>query len=547
MPWHIKWNEDGIPRWGGGGLISDPAPAFGQGESLYKREAPEYEGTLYFIDPGTGIAGGPIDPWTVVKPLSYSVGSMEWIRLDETSLEITLHQTDGAVITHSTLLPKRIAPASMYRCTSPEGFVFIVWDTFESTAIPGVYFIALTELTGDPALGDGNQPVTTCLHTLMGTKQFYGSVLVGDVYYFLEHDGGYYPSGNPQLLFSNVNLTSGAYTAGGALPDGLYQGLTYNGTTFYVFSPSYGDHNLGALFSYDSALNTLTLLVESCISCGTQEGGLIVRTGVVGAYPLTFDLLGYFMPQPTPQFEESVGQPVSIEVLGETPEGFLGTFVHLRIIDPEYDMVSVTVDFSLDGVTWFPATVYDPVNYLPSSPTGADTFWVWDSDTDVPVRPDTADLRVTVVTPADSAGLTFTGSFSLESSGEEGGAPQPPPNPAEEDKINAASLEETPIAFEEASGGSELRAGQEVDVVLAGKGFTALNEFGDPRVRAVMLQNDVIQQVFDYTRFVLVEGEEQDFLNLKRIVIAAPGVYDVYLLDKDGARIGVIPQAIEAI
>ena len=118
-----------------------------------------------------------------------------------------------------------------------------------------------------------------------------------------------------------------------------------------------------------------------------------------------------------------------------------------------------------------------------------------------------------------------------------------PPTNVLEDKINAASMA-SPLVVEEASAGSRAEPNKELDLVLVGLGFRVADDFGNPRVQAVLIKSDKATQAFDHTRFTLTASGEQDILNL-RMVVPTPGTYDVFLLDREGARIAVFPAGLK--
>ena len=121
--------------------------------------------------------------------------------------------------------------------------------------------------------------------------------------------------------------------------------------------------------------------------------------------------------------------------------------------------------------------------------------------------------------------------------------PTPPSDPTLLDKISAASLA-SPLRIHRVSvaGGLAL-SDVEVDLVISGIGFSVLDVYGNPRVRALLFRNEQASQVFDHHRFQLSTFSGVDYLGL-RATFSIPGTYTLYLLDKDGALIASEPGAI---
>ena len=558
MPWHFIPNNIDVFFPGGDPTAGNPPFGNELGE-LYTRSALGVP-SLFFTDPGSQVVGGPDTPGfgiSYVRPVAAGA-TMEWVRGTIGELRVTLHQTDGVSITHSVLLPRGTTPGSVYRNAVPDEFVFIVTTAEDVT--PGVYTMAATELTGAPALGDGLLPTVTLRQAFSGQASV-GTVLVGDEYFFLEHNGLYHPSGQPQWLFSKYDVGSGVYTVGlFVMPDECYQGLNYILDTaeiatpvFLVFCPESVNDGFGTLYVYDDGLNTLTVLVRTQIGIfAYAQGELLTLHGNVGALDrkqILFSPFGGAQPFAV----NNAGTPTSAAVTDVTPAGYLtSTHLLLSLTDVDWDLVDLVTEYSTTGIggPWLTAILLSSQETdLQADPTGSNPYFLdWDSVTDVPLRPATVHVRVRLTAPTDSVGVTSTPlEIMLPDLGGGGGAPPPPDDPSDEDRINAANLED-PLETSEVLSDTGVEVGKEVDIVLKGKGFTAEDDFGDPRVRAVLLKNSSTgaTQVFDFSRFRLgtLEDGETDILNL-RVTIQNPGTYDVYLLDKDGTRIARFLGAVE--
>ena len=555
MSWHHKpYSTDYISP---GGLSSYTAPPFGLGfhGALYIRESPDYEGTLFFTDPFTTILNGvTYNSWTC-KPLSCGSGTMEWVRYRSPDWEMSLHQTDGDNITHSVRLPDDVMYPTLYRCESPDGFVMLRTTSFFND-YPGIYFLPIAALTSAPALGDGNLPtmeLKQLIVTLEDIQNCSGATLVGDIYYFMEPTGSDYPGGEgPAVLFSSYDLGTDTYTEGSEMPALWYRGLTYvsetleSPTSLFITSTPFGiGDGLTRLYSYDPVGNTLSLLLKGqYLFSHTSYYGLSVRTTAVGSFPLTLDI----SPAQLVLFEDSVGEVSFLSLSDNSSPDPAPKYVWVQCFDVDYDLISVTADFSTDaGMNWSAATTNPayPLTDLPSNPTGTECSTVnWRSDLDVITRPADALFRLTLTAPDDSVGLTFQIAYSFEGEGPTP-PPTPPADPTAEDKISAASLE-SPLEIAEALCSSGVTVGSEATLVLSGSGLLVKDSYGDTRISAVMLKSAKVTQVFDSSRFIISLSDGVEYLNIKA-TLSVPGVYDVYLLDRDGSRIALFPAAIEVV
>lgn len=551
MPWHARPSAASaeVP----GGEIGDPYPAFSRSPlpgpwagTLYRRNSPGYAGTLYFTDPFTQILNGNAYSQWRVRPVSYDLipSRMEWTRC-YTTFEESLHQTDGLSILHSVLLPSGVVGANLARCRVPDGFVFAV-DT-DGDVVAGIYFMPIAQLTGAPALGNGNQPTVVQKHVFVNQNGCRGGVLVGDTYYFIEPMAGFYPGNEPKYRFSNYDLGSSTYTAGLEMPAGRYYGISYVTATQEIATPRFlvlmanGEGLQQGLYIYDAGLNTITLAVRAPNIFVGYGSGLGLATEASVNFPLVLHQIDSFgFPYGSVTIENANG--IATTLTGFAGELLVGTsFASLtcHVIDPDYDYVTWHLEWSDDaGFSWNPATLISGPDYpeAPSQPVpGFEVGFIWDTAEAAPAAE--VDLRFVLDTPAwDSAGVFAQIHLVIIPT-------IVPPVNVLTDKLNAANLE-FPLIVEEASAGTVSEAGKEMDLVLVGKGFRVLDEMGDPRVRAVFIKSVKASQVFDYTRFRLVSAGEQDILNL-RLVVPTAGTYDIFLLDRDGARIAAFPAGLK--
>jgi hypothetical protein len=470
---------------------------------------------------------------------------MDWTRADGGE-ERTLHRTDGSAILNSVLLPRGVIGATLVRNRVPDGFAFIVSSNQEVAT--GVYFMVLSQLTGAPALGSGTLPTTTLKRAFTGNPSFGpGAVLVGDTYHYLEPTGGVYPAGSPAVKFSSYDLGSDTFTQGPVMPACTYQGLCRvastqeSGTPLFLIVSGGGEGVAAGIYSYDTTLNTLTLLVKSNFVAADLKAGLFIYTGVVGAFPLRLRTV----PSPAEissivELENSNGTPSSVTITSHLVQAQPPkVLINFQVTDADYDLVNLHGEFSINGGTsWNPATLEGGnLTEFQSLPDGAPFLRFWDSSTDVPVSQTTL-FRLVLDAPADSVGVT-SNVITV-------GLVQTVPVPRNEivDKVNSTNLAK-PLAIQEASGGTEVPVNREVTLVILGTGLTVKDEFGDPRVRAVALRGTKSLQVFDFSRFTLVSSPEGDVLNL-RVTISEAETYSVLLLDKDGSLIAVLPAAFKA-
>ena len=415
----------------------------------------------------------------------------------------------------------------------------------DGDVVAGVYFLAIADLTGAPALGDGNQPTVVQKHVFVNQNGCRGGIVVGDVYYFLEPMDGFYPDGGPKFRFSSYDLGSSTYTQGLEMPAGRYYGLSRAPSTQEVGTPVFlvlldqGESLQRGLYIYDEVLNTVSLQVRTPTGFVGYGVGLALSTEASVNFPLTlYPIESSSFPTGSTTLENSNGTPTTlVSFTGQLVTMSTQVIFSIRIVDPDYNFVTWHADWSDDsGFSWNPATVFGPdfpeSQSLPS-PGWAASFQ-WDSTAAAPAA--AVDVRFVIDTPAwDSAGVTAQVNIVLVPI-------EIPPTNVLEDKINAASMA-SPLVVEEASAGSRAEPNKELDLVLVGRGFRVADDFGNPRVQAVLIKSDKATQAFDHTRFTLTASGEQDILNL-RMVVPTPGTYDVFLLDRVGARIGVFPAGL---